>query len=351
MQSDCEPIDIRPDQRRCHWCGDILPYQRFDKHVKACSKKHSQTEAHSTLSTSFTVKVPVNTVDTASVIEEHTMGFEDFDTDLGNDNEIESEDDAETHPSSLDTVSQAPSMFIQIFHHPHSGKHAPTIINFDSPLTNSTSVSNSSHDFKFIEEAVTECLRPKTIDKMLNGYHGGWAKNTSLTVRNHKDVTLSLAAARKFGIEFQDAKVSHEFQGHLHTFHFKFRDPWDWILDIITDTTLSEKIMWFPVQKFLNDGYRIIRIYDDLNSGNLWWDIQSSLPREEGMPHCFLPLHLWLDKSNVSTTVKMHPIIIRPGFLPSAIRNGSGNGGGMLIGYMPIVGNPNESSEVEDDSA
>ncbi|KIJ34091.1 hypothetical protein M422DRAFT_182538, partial [Sphaerobolus stellatus SS14] len=199
-------------------------------------------------------------------------------------------------------------------------------------------------DFEFIEEVVTECLRPKTIDKMLNGYHGRWAKNTSLTVRNHKDVTLSLAAARKFGIEFQDAKVSHEFQGHLHTFHFKFRDPWDWILDIITDTTLSEKIMWFPVQKFLNDGYRIIRLYDDLNSGNLWWDIQSSLPQEEGMPHCFLPLHLWLNKSNVSTTIKMHPIIIRPGFLPSAIRNGSGNGGGMLIVIWPY-------SEVEDDSA
>ncbi|KIJ34775.1 hypothetical protein M422DRAFT_263131 [Sphaerobolus stellatus SS14] len=292
------------------------------------------------------------------VLEEHTTGFEDFDTDLGNGNEIESEDDAETHPSSLDPVPCVPSMFIQIFHHPHSGKHAPTIINLDSSLTNSTSVSNSSQfaalypgsrpwapfrtrsDFEFIEEVVTECLQPKTTDKMLNGYHGHGAKNTSLTVRNHKDVTLSLAAARKFGIEFQDAKVSHEFQ-----------DPWDWILDTITDTTLSEKIMWFPVQKFLNDGYRIIRLYDDLNSGNLWWDIQSSSPREEGMPHCFLPLHLWLDKSNVSTTIKMHPIIIRPGFLPSAIRNGSGNSGGMLIGYMAIVGNPNESSEVEDDSA
>ncbi|KIJ53226.1 hypothetical protein M422DRAFT_242353 [Sphaerobolus stellatus SS14] len=218
MQFDCEPIDIRLDQYWCCWCGDILPYQRFDKRLKACSKKHSQ--ARSTLSTSFTVDVPVNIVDTASdqmVIEEHITGFEDFDT--GNDNEIESEDDTKTHPSSLDPVPRTPSMFIQIFHHPHSGKHAPTIINLNSSLTNTTFISNSSQfaalypgsrpgalfrtrsDFEFIKEVVTECLRPKTIDKMLNGYHGSWAKNISLTVQNHKDVTLSLAAARKFGIE------------------------------------------------------------------------------------------------------------------------------------------------------
>ena len=64
---------------------------------------------------------------------------------------------------------------------------------------------------------------------------------------------------------------------------------------------------------------------------------QDLLPMDGEIPHCFLPLHLWLDKSNVSTTVKMHPIILHPGFLPSKIRNGSGNGGGVLLGYMPIV--------------
>lgn len=53
-----------------------------------------------------------------------------------------------------------------------------------------------------------------------------------------------------------------------------------------------------------------------------------------GGPHVFLPLHLWLDKSNVAKTVVKHPMILRPGFLPHSIRNGSGNGGGVLIAYM-----------------
>jgi len=44
-----------------------------------------------------------------------------------------------------------------------------------------------------------------------------------------------------------------------------------------------------------------------------------------------------MDKGKVSSTVNMHPILLRPGFLPAGIRNGSGNGGGVLLGYMPKV--------------
>lgn len=33
----------------------------------------------------------------------------------------------------------------------------------------------------------------------------------------------------------------------------------------------------------------------------------------------------------------MHPMILRPLFLPAQIRNASGNGGGVLVGYMVQV--------------
>jgi Plavaka transposase len=64
------------------------------------------------------------------------------------------------------------------------------------------------------------------------------------------------------------------------------------------------------------------------------------MPNDPDLPTCFLPLHLWMDKGKVSSTVNMHPILLRAGFLPNQIRNGSGNGGGVLIGYMPKVGSP-----------
>jgi Plavaka transposase len=46
---------------------------------------------------------------------------------------------------------------------------------------------------------------------------------------------------------------------------------------------------------------------------------------------------LWMDKGYVTKRVKKHPILLRAAFLPSEIRNASGNGGGVLIGYMPVV--------------
>ena len=46
-----------------------------------------------------------------------------------------------------------------------------------------------------------------------------------------------------------------------------------------------------------------------------------------------------MDDGNITKGVKKHPVILRAAFLPGAIRNASGNGGGFLLGYMPIVSN------------
>jgi hypothetical protein len=46
---------------------------------------------------------------------------------------------------------------------------------------------------------------------------------------------------------------------------------------------------------------------------------------------------LWLNKGMVSRCVKMYPIVIRSLWIHSSVRNGSGNGGGVIIGFMPMV--------------
>ena len=56
-----------------------------------------------------------------------------------------------------------------------------------------------------------------------------------------------------------------------------------------------------------------------------------------GFSHCYLPLHFWLDKGLVTRHVKKYPMVLRAAWLPRQIRNASGNGGGVLLGYMPIV--------------
>ena len=50
-----------------------------------------------------------------------------------------------------------------------------------------------------------------------------------------------------------------------------------------------------------------------------------------------MPLHFWLDKGMVTRRVKKFPMVLRPVWLPRQVRNASGNGGGLLLGYMPVV--------------
>lgn len=64
---------------------------------------------------------------------------------------------------------------------------------------------------------------------------------------------------------------------------------------------------------------------------------KSELPDNDVFPHSYLPLHFWLDKGMVTRRVKKYPMLLRPAWLPRQIRNASGNGGGVLVGYMPIV--------------
>ncbi|KAF8501308.1 hypothetical protein BU17DRAFT_27536, partial [Hysterangium stoloniferum] len=67
-------------------------------------------------------------------------------------------------------------------------------------------------------------------------------------------------------------------------------DPWQWILSLVTDATLAKHLIWYPVKKYLHDSNIVTQLYDDIDSGKSWWDIQTALPSDLDLPHCFLPL-------------------------------------------------------------
>lgn len=62
---------------------------------------------------------------------------------------------------------------------------------------------------------------------------------------------------------------------------------------------------------------------------------QSSLP-EGASPLCII---LYADKTHLSSfgTQKGYPVLARCANLPTDIRNGEGQGGGILVGWLPIV--------------
>ncbi|KZT35401.1 hypothetical protein SISSUDRAFT_990606 [Sistotremastrum suecicum HHB10207 ss-3] len=135
--------------------------------------------------------------------------------------------------------------------------------------------------------------------------------------------------------------------GETVKFQFYWRDPWEWIQTLVCDPSLASEIQWYPRRKFYHDGQRKTRIYDDVDSGDLWWRVQSHISAQftERTPHCYLPLHYWSDKGKVSARVKKHPVVLRPCFLPRGIRNGSGNGGGVIIALLPMSTNIRKNKE------
>ncbi|KAA1474760.1 hypothetical protein DENSPDRAFT_906474 [Dentipellis sp. KUC8613] len=250
------------------------------------------------------------------------------------------------------------SFYIEIVPHPASGKKS-TIIPLDSSGAEKTHEHevikaalscpwrpfNNLADFEYAEIAINSHKANATIDKELEKLHSSWASHTVITFRNHKDLEASLAAARFFVVGFQRGQVTSSFNGQDYTFSFYYRDPWEEILGRVRDASLCAVSMWYPVQKYIHIGTGRSRLYDETCTGDGWWKIQDTLPQVDGLPHCFLPLHVWSDGGRASTTVTKHPLIMRPLWLPSEIRNGSGNGGGVLLTYMPSIPDPAKPSE------
>ncbi|KAK0476003.1 hypothetical protein EDD18DRAFT_1115667 [Armillaria luteobubalina] len=78
-----------------------------------------------------------------------------------------------------------------------------------------------------------------------------------------------------------------------------------------------------------------MRIFDEPWTGNVLWEVQSSLP-PGGKPLAYI---LYADKTRLSSfgTAKGYPVIARIANLPDAIWNGKDWGGGTVVGWLPVV--------------
>jgi len=89
----------------------------------------------------------------------------------------------------------------------------------------------------------------------------------------------------------------------------------------------------------LHENGKTTRLYDDIHSAQLWWDIQvcfvfsfsfyrltvekDQMPEVDKLPHCFLPLIS--DAIKAKSQHHYHAsMLARAGFLPQEIRDGSG---------------------------
>ncbi|KAF8515326.1 hypothetical protein BU17DRAFT_67919 [Hysterangium stoloniferum] len=210
------------------------------------------------------------------------------------------------HPDSTEQPTPL-GPYIRVVHHPHSGLPDEFIYR-DATIPTPSTGEASPH----------AGLSAEFTKRMLKGVTESWVDpgHGKVTFINLDDYKAGLEAARNWVPE--------------------------WILSLVTDATLAKHLIWYPGKKYLHDSNIVTQLYDGIDSGKSWWDIQTALPSDLDLPYCFLPLHIWLDKGKVSTTVKFHPALLQAGFLPGDVRNGSGNGGAVLFLMMPVVEDPHD---------
>ncbi|KAJ7868913.1 hypothetical protein B0H14DRAFT_2572077 [Mycena olivaceomarginata] len=213
-------------------------------------------------------------------------------------------------------------------------------------------------DFEYTETAVQGLLKPKFIDTQLRGMTGPWARgHGDITMKDYCDYRRVLTQARVSGIQFRKATVQASLWGVEKKYTFFYRDPWEWIRGLVTDPSLAHVTAWKSRHMFYcEDGGRE-RFITEPWTADHWYEVgmlfncnRMELLIPNPYLNCWLLLHIWLDKGLVTKHVKIFPIIFRPLWLPSEIRNASGNGGGVFLGLMVMVkdpGNPKDRTDKE----
>ncbi|KAF7332654.1 hypothetical protein MKEN_00148200 [Mycena kentingensis (nom. inval.)] len=245
---------------------------------------------------------------------------------------------AETPPG----PDAAPSLII--VPHPHDlGAETKTISLVDAddvaPL-NQPGESAENRSRKMIDASR---MPAKWIDAQLRGFSKSWAgSEPKLTLKTYSQYRRVLDLAQQLGVKFQAAHVEGLLWGESMRYDFVFRDAWEWLYDIVTDPALAKVMTWKSRRCFYAENGRRERFVDEPATADTWYNVDTELPKPNPYPHCWLPLHLWLDKGLVTKHVVMFPIVVRLLSLPSEIRNASGNGGGVIIGFMVIIKPPGD---------
>ncbi|KAJ7240882.1 hypothetical protein C8J57DRAFT_1477982 [Mycena rebaudengoi] len=246
---------------------------------------------------------------------------------------------------------QLPMRFIYIKHHPHA--HKPDeIIPLDSDMPPNSLPAHLLYgsrdvpadrpwapfrclaDSTFAYRCVSRRMPNNDIDDDLKHLHGEWAENVHLTFRNHRDIEKSLAAARERNVRFRTKRIKIDFRGRefsekSYDVEVEFRDPWE-VIKVSSWLSQEKYLCLDGVINFSNP------LYDEPWTGETWHEVDDSLPANDRYPSCYIGAHIWLDKGLVSTKVKMHPILLRGCWIQSATRNGSGNGGATLLGFVKM---------------
>ncbi|KAG2074347.1 hypothetical protein BDR04DRAFT_976913, partial [Suillus decipiens] len=202
----------------------------------------------------------------------------------------------------------------------------------------------SRADFEFSEIALDAALNKSQIDAPLNLILCISQGHAEITLKNEADLSKAWDNAAAELTPFSKHQVPVTYKKNDQVYEVHARPIWDWALDLLDNPLLAPHFVWDACHIYKRNAVGFECFFDELWTGDRWWDIQSSLPPDidGAVPFCFI---LYADKTKLSShgTVKGYPVVVRCANLPVHIRNGEGFGGGRIVGWLPIV--PEDAGE------
>ncbi|PPQ82862.1 hypothetical protein CVT24_008300 [Panaeolus cyanescens] len=192
-------------------------------------------------------------------------------------------------------------------------------------------------DFEFADIALASALTRTQIERLLQLMTRCIEKEEQFTLKDFEDVSSRWEAAARNHTRFAKIEIPIAFDTMSQTVDFWYRDIWACVVEWIEDPLLAEHFRWDAVRIYKYDGKQFVRFVDEPWTANRFWEFQSLLPdNPEAKP---LGLILYADTTKLSSfgTEKGHPIILRCANLVSEIRNSDGIGGGIVVGWLPII--------------
>ncbi|KAF7289198.1 hypothetical protein MIND_01381000 [Mycena indigotica] len=180
-------------------------------------------------------------------------------------------------------------------------------------------------------------LDKKAVNALISLINRVAASPAQFTVKNYDDLNKRWEQASQLCTSFKEYTVEVEYKGQPRTFEMHARPLWDWSLDLVQDPQLAPYFFWDAERRFRFDGTSWVPFYTEPWTGSAFWDAQSAL--DFNPDYKILPFILYADKAKLSTfgTQKGYPIIARLANVTVGIRNGTGWGGGQIVGWLPIV--------------
>ncbi|KAK0483354.1 hypothetical protein IW261DRAFT_1549818 [Armillaria novae-zelandiae] len=159
---------------------------------------------------------------------------------------------------------------------------------------------------------------------------------SAYTINNESDFKEAWSKAENLLTKFTKETLALDFRGEALKYDVHFRPLWEWTLNLLSDEALSPLFVWDAVKIFQLDEKtnERMQIFNEPWTGDLLWEVQSSLP-PGGKPLAYI---LYADKTWLSSfgTAKGYPVMACIANLPDAIHNGKGWGGGTVVGWLPI---------------